>query len=109
MRSAPADLRAGVTLAELLVVILILGLTAGLAGLSVTALRPPPRLDLARQVREARAAAIRQGAAVTVTVESAGDSQPAVLMRFLPDGRVLGPGVDPWTGQWASTATDPAR
>jgi prepilin-type N-terminal cleavage/methylation domain-containing protein len=98
MRSAPCNPRAGVTLVELLVVLLIVGLTAGVAGMSVSALRPPPGDDLVRHLRRARATAIRQATPVRVTVEGPERGGPAWVLRFLPDGRVLGPGVDPWTG-----------
>lgn len=98
MRSAPVDTRAGATLAELLVVLLILGLTAGVAGLSVAALRRPPESELGHRIRSARATAIRQGTALTVSLDSVGSDEPGSLRRFLPDGRVIGVGVDPWTG-----------
>jgi hypothetical protein len=46
-----------------------------------------------RELDRARAAAIRSGMAVTVS----DDDGSAV--RFLPDGRALGAGVDPFTGE----------
>lgn len=108
MRSAPADARAGVTLAELLVVLLILGLTAGVAGLSVAALRRPPESELGHKLRVARATAIRQGTAITVSFDSVESDWRGSLRRFLPDGRVIGAGVDPWTGM-PTVPTDSGR
>lgn len=98
MRSAPVDPRAGVTLAELLVVLLIIGLTAGVAGFSVSTLRRPPESVIRERIRAARTAAIRQGTAVVISLDSVGSDRPDSMLRFLPDGRVIGAGVDPWTG-----------
>lgn len=98
MRSAPSDRRAGVTLAELLVVILIIGLTAGVTAMSMSALRAPPQNDLARQVRKARSTAISQGRALTVGTDTMSSDSLRRPIRLLPDGRVIGPGFDPWTG-----------
>ncbi len=98
MRSAPVDPRAGVTLAELLVVLLIIGLTAGVAGLSVATLRRPPEGELGHRIQEARAMAIRAGTSITVLFDSVGPERRESIVRFLPDGRVIGAGVDPWTG-----------
>jgi hypothetical protein len=94
----------------MLVVILILGLSAGVTVLSVAALKPPPQSALARMLRNARAEAIRTGRAVEVnavdTVDADGGDdadgdEMSGLIRFLPDGRAIGPGVDPWTGALA--------
>ena len=83
----------GTTLVELMVVLLVLGVMAGVSAFAVAGLRLPHEA-LHRQVLEqARAAAILSGKATSVP---AGES-PAV--RFLPDGRALGPGVDPFTGE----------
>lgn len=98
MRSARVDRRAGVTLAELLVVIVILGLTAGVAGMAVSALRTPPVGDLASTIRRQRAAAIRLGVSQMALIPLDGPERSPTVIRFLPDGRVLGPGIDPWTG-----------
>jgi prepilin-type N-terminal cleavage/methylation domain-containing protein len=82
---------AGVTLLELLVVLVLLGLLLGMSGVAVTSLAAPRASAPVRQMEMARAAAIRSGLPVAVTVDSA-------VVRFLPDGRALGPGVDPLTG-----------
>ncbi len=87
--------RRGLSLVELLVVLAIMGLLAG-----VTALAVPPRrqADLAgRSIERARLTAIRTGQVVELTVDSVGADGPS-LLEFLPDGRVLGSGIDPWTG-----------
>lgn len=98
MRSARVDRRAGVTLAELLVVIVILGLTAGVAGMAGSALRAPPESDLAGTIRRQRAAAIRLGVPQMALIPLDGPERSPTVIRFLPDGRVLGPGIDQWTG-----------
>lgn len=83
--------RPGVTLLELLVVLVVLALVAGVSGLGLMSLSPQPSAAAVRALVAARAAAIRSGVPVTVTTDSA-------AIRFLPDGRGLGPGVDPLTG-----------
>jgi len=86
-----------VTLIEFLVVLVLLGLLLGVGGLALGALRPSAASQHVRLLEAARATAIRTGRPVAVGGDS-GD------VRFLPDGRALGPGVDPWTG-----APDAAR
>ncbi len=81
----------GATLLELLVALVIVGVMAGLGALSVLSLRPGPRGAALDSMASARHRAIRE-------------ARPVVLrdgtrqLRFLPDGRVLGGGVDPLTG-----------
>lgn len=88
---------AGVTLVELLAVLLVLGLMLGVTGLALGSLRRPTQSERVRDLEHARSAAIRTGVATSVRVDSS-------VVRFLPDGRALGPGVDPLTG-----ALDAAR
>lgn len=84
--------RAGVTLIELVVVLLVLGLLGGMSGLAVSSLRPPSEAPREAGLWRARAEAIRTGRSVRI----ADDTAPAV---FLPDGRAIGSGLDPLTGQ----------
>lgn len=91
MRGEPVS--AGATLIELLVVLLLLGLLAGLGATGVLALRQPASQALRDTLREARAAAIRLGAPVTLM-------RGSMTIRFLPDGRALGGPTDPLTGAW---------
>jgi len=77
----------GVTLLELLVVLTVLGVVLGITGLAFAALRAPRGGERALEIKQVRAEAIRAGAPRT--------TQHA---RFLPDGRAIGPGVDPLTG-----------
>lgn len=84
--------RAGVTLVELVVVLLVLGLLVGMSGLAVSSLRPRAEAPREAALRRARAEAIRTGRSVWIV----GDTAPAV---FLPDGRAIGSGLDPLTGQ----------
>jgi type II secretory pathway pseudopilin PulG len=82
---------AGVTLVELLAVLLMLGLLLGVSGMALGSLSTPKESKRVRDLERARATAIRTGIASSVTLDSA-------IVRFLPDGRALGPGVDPLTG-----------
>ena len=98
MRSAPSSPRAGVTLVEMLVVILIVGLTAGVSVFSISALRPPNEAARSRRLRHARAEAIRRGVAVMIIPDSMAGGGGRSAVRFEPDGRAIGVGIDPWTG-----------
>ncbi len=84
MRSARSR---GVTLVELLVVLALLGLILGVSGLALASLREPSESAEIRDLARARTLAIRNGEPV---------KQDSVL--FLPDGRAIGPNVDPLTG-----------
>jgi prepilin-type N-terminal cleavage/methylation domain-containing protein len=77
----------GVTLLELLVVLTILGFVLGISGLAIASLQAPRESTDARDLRRARAEAIQSGAPRT-----------AHGVRFLPDGRAIGVGVDPLSG-----------
>ena len=83
----------GATLVELMLVLLILGLITGISSLAMGSLKSPTVSEHARTLSQARAAAIRSGKAVSVSGEG-GD-----VVRFLPDGRAAGRGVDPLTGE----------
>ena len=83
----------GFTLLELLVVLALLALLLSMGALAVTAVRPMEAGPVAARVDSARREAIRSGTAVALRLDSA-------VVRFLPDGRAIGPGVDPLTGAW---------
>jgi prepilin-type N-terminal cleavage/methylation domain-containing protein len=92
----------GVTLVELLVVLVIVGVMFGVTGLALASLHVPQLTMRVRLLREARVRAIQTGVPVRMTIDTPerGTSHrrdsPSVL--FLPDGRAVGPGVDPLTG-----------
>lgn len=109
MPSVRRSARSGVTLVELLVVMLIIGLTTGVAGLAMSSLRPPPLSDFARKVREARTMSIRNGTALTVTMKAPDEEGRELVLRFLPDGSVIGPEVDRWTGHPLATSQAAAQ
>jgi Tfp pilus assembly protein FimT len=76
-----------VTLVELLVVLALLGLVLGVSGLALASLREPRESGDLREFRRARAEAVQSGTPRT-----------AHRALFLPDGRAIGPNVDPLTG-----------
>jgi prepilin-type N-terminal cleavage/methylation domain-containing protein len=84
-------MRSGVTLVELLVVLVILSLMSGMVVGNIGSLGAPRAKTQASS--SARVTAIRSGRSYP-TWDSAGR-----LLLFLPDGRVLAPGVDPLTGR----------
>ena len=89
---------------ELLVVLTLMALSATLASV---AFQPGTGNPVPDVTRSARAEAIRSGGAVTriLLADSLGEG-PQVL-RFLPDGRVIGPGVDPLTGNRQQSCARP--
>ncbi|PYO69944.1 MAG: hypothetical protein DMD69_01310 [Gemmatimonadetes bacterium] len=101
MRNSECGMRndRGVTLMELLAVLLILGLLVGVSGLALGALRSPRVAKSVRALEAARTKAIRTGNAALVRVDS-------VAVSFLPDGSSSGGTivdgvvvvVDPLTG-----------
>jgi prepilin-type N-terminal cleavage/methylation domain-containing protein len=91
--------RAGVTLIELIVVIAILGVIAGLTTVSLRAAGGTEAPALATRVAAARREAVRIGRAVELVV---GGSEAPQVVRALPDGRVLADpslGIDMATGR----------
>lgn len=98
MSSRPRYGRHGVTLAELLVVLVILGISLAGSAIAVTALRPAPVSAAERRFHATRAEAIRSGRSA-ILIDSTGAS-----IRLLPDGRVLGDNVDPVTGSLLDSA-----
>jgi len=77
----------GVTLLELLVVLTLLGVVLGVAGLAIASVQAPRESDEIRALKRARADAIHSGAPRT-----------ALGVRFFPDARASGPSVDPLSG-----------
>lgn len=94
--------RAGVTLIELLVVLVLLGLIFTVSGLALASLAAPRESARVQALVAARSRAIRSGAPVLADGDSGviGGSHlpPPIPVLFLPDGRAIGPGVDPLTG-----------
>ena len=87
MRTRRAAARTGVTLLELLVVLVILGVTAGLSGPALTRMfeeRPP---SFTARIADARRQAIGLGQPVMLTLH---DSLGTHVVRVLPNGSVLG-------------------
>ena len=84
---------------ELMVVLALLSLMLALSGVGAAMLQVPREAGRVEQLRRARAEAIRTGRRVPAPPGEAtapGSQLPAPV--FLPDGRALGPGVDPLTG-----------
>ena len=87
---APCAVRCaqGITLVELLVVLAVVGVILGVSGLALGSLKMPRESQDMAELRRLRAEAIHSGAPRT-----------AHSVRFLPDGRAIGPGVNPLTGE----------
>jgi prepilin-type N-terminal cleavage/methylation domain-containing protein len=73
----------GFTLIETVVVLGLVGLLAGVVGVTVASLRPPAEAGPVRALRAARAEAIRSGIAVRWRRSDR-------TVRFLPDGSSSG-------------------
>ena len=93
-------MRRGTTLVELLVVLLLLGLLAGMSALAAGGVRTPGSTPTAAAARmdRARTEAIRMGSPVRLDRDSGGP------VRFLPDGQIVGGDLDPLTGAPADAA-----
>lgn len=85
---------------EVIVVLAILGLMAGLSGLALASLQPPRGSVCVRELRSARSEAIRTGRPVRTVLSADTVTNCSVLRAslFLPDGRAIGTEVDPLTG-----------
>ena len=80
--------RAGVTMVELLVVLLIMSLLAGVSTAALGSLRRPKLSQSVQRIADARRTALATGHASTITLPT--DSTPLVI-RLLPDGGAIGP------------------
>lgn len=91
----------GFTLVEVMVVLAVLALMTGLVTVGLATLEPSPESEYARSVERARAQAIRTGSPVRAAepLPSLAVPHRPLPPLFLPDGRALGPGVDPLTGR----------
>src|SRR5690242_17553113 len=91
--------RQGVTLIELMVVILLLGLLAGVVGLTMGSTPSVGSLDPTTvAVLQARDSALRTGHPVTIAFSDEGSAHHATAY---PDGRVITDaliGIDPLSG-----------
>lgn len=90
--------RRGVTLLELVVALAIVGILLGVSavgfrGVGTDAARPADRMLAA-----ARDSALRTGTRVHLTLPGADSLGDSIAITLLPDGRAVGPAVDPLTG-----------
>jgi prepilin-type N-terminal cleavage/methylation domain-containing protein len=83
----------GVTLIELVVSLAILGVVASVTALAVGGLHSTPESRRVEALGRVRATVIRTGRAAGIA-DSSGRT-----VRFLPDGRGIGAGIDPLTGE----------
>lgn len=102
--------RSGVTLFELMVVILLLGLLSGVVGLTMGSTPRVPSLDSTTvAVLQARDSALRTGHPVTIAFSHEG--RPLRATAY-PDGRVItnAPiGIDPLSGRVKGDASSPTN
>ena len=91
--------RDGYTLVEVIVVLALIGLVVGIGGLALASLKVPRESESVRAMRDARTKAIRTGDPVSLTfpILDTGLNKRTTHL-FLPDGRAIGPGLDPLTG-----------
>jgi hypothetical protein len=94
----------GTTLLELVVALFIISLTVAVSSLAILSLREPAGAQVTRRLAAARDSAIRSGRPV-VMVLAPPDTDRLEHHRphsshvlFLPDGRVIGAGIDLLTG-----------
>jgi prepilin-type N-terminal cleavage/methylation domain-containing protein len=79
--------RAGVTLVELLVVLAVMGITAGVVGVALgPRARAPAQDPVAATVARLRREALRRGARVTAQVEIRGS---VLGLTAMPDGSII--------------------
>jgi len=78
---------------ELIVVVTVLGVLAGISGLAIASLKAPRESETTRLLRTARMQAIRTGRPVSLGVPHS-----TRIILLLPDGRALGQGLDQLTG-----------
>ncbi len=85
----------GVTLVELLIVLVVLGVVVAMSTMTRGLVREGRRAETGQdeRLRAGRAKAIRTG----LPVQVAADSGQVVLL--LPDGRAIGSDLDPLTGE----------
>lgn len=89
----------GTTLIELIVALAVLGIVLGVSTAALTAVhRDTPAPALARMQR-ARARSLRLGVPVRLDVADSSAAGVPSSILLLPDGRVLGGGFDPLTGE----------
>ena len=76
-------------------VLAMIGVVLGVSALSFVSLRAPREADRIQELRRARTEAIQTG---RPAVTGGNHTLRATHVRFLPDGRAVGPGADPLTG-----------
>lgn len=81
------------TLIEAIVALVVLGLLTGMVAATLASLKPPTVAAWQTEVTRARGSAIRTGRPVLAHTDS------GYRALLLPDGRAIGPGLDPLTGE----------
>ena len=90
--------RSGTTLVELIVALAVLGILLGVSTAALGAIHRDTPSHQDSVLATARVKALHEGVAVRVDLpDSSGRAMVSVLL--LPDGRVVGQGLDPLTGE----------
>lgn len=89
-------MRRGITLLELIVTLVVIGIALGIGSVAMRRGREPALTPADSVLHAARGRAIREGRIVRVAIPSLAGEPKQYL--FLPDGRAVGPGLDPLTG-----------
>lgn len=98
-------LPSGTTLIELIVALAVLGIVLGVSTAALGAIHRDAPLPAVVLMQAARTHALRAGVAVHLDLPSATAGGPPISVFLLPDGRVVGVGFDPLSGEALTRAS----
>lgn len=95
----------GTTLLELIVALAVLGIVLGVSTAALGAIHRDAPLPAVVLMHAARMRALRAGVAVRLDLPAATAGGPPTSVFLLPDGRVIGAGFDPLSGEAMTRAS----